>query len=357
MPSSLNVDPGYPGAVQIEDDCDHDGPQSAFRRAPDARRLDDARALVARRLSDPQAPRRLVTGMLEDIGPALARAGRHDDSIAAFERALELGWDVVPAGRCEIARVLLLAGRDEQADALWAQLRAADPGGVWTLNAGGLAYHEAGRDREAVEWLAAGLRVALADEDAEHVVDQMSHARRRSLRELGRDPDTLEHEVDAFRARAAVREEERRADLRASLRRSGIPVCGTRVDVAWVSGDDERAARERWPGWVAGLVVDEPFAQRAARMELSLRRRRADGAGPFVVVTIDLERYAAWCETEGHDPADRRSRGTFVSAESQAGAGRPWPPGRNEACWCGAGRKYKRCCGALGARDVAGRGA
>jgi hypothetical protein len=27
-----------------------------------------------------------------------------------------------------------------------------------------------------------------------------------------------------------------------------------------------------------GLVVDEPFSERAARMELSLRRRRADGA-------------------------------------------------------------------------------
>lgn len=22
-----------------------------------------------------------------------------------------------------------------------------------------------------------------------------------------------------------------------------------------------------------------------------------------------------------------------------------WPPGRNDACWCGSGRKYKRCCG------------
>lgn len=21
----------------------------------------------------------------------------------------------------------------------------------------------------------------------------------------------------------------------------------------------------------------------------------------------------------------------------------PWPPGRNDPCWCGSGRKYKRC--------------
>jgi hypothetical protein len=23
----------------------------------------------------------------------------------------------------------------------------------------------------------------------------------------------------------------------------------------------------------------------------------------------------------------------------------PWPPARNDACWCGSGEKYKRCCG------------
>jgi hypothetical protein len=252
--------------------------------------------------------------------------------------------------------VLLLAGRDAQADALWTELRAADPQGVWTLNAGGLAYNQVGRDEEAVEWLADGVRVALAEEDPQHVVDQMSDARRASLRRLGRELDELEREVDAFRARAAVREEERMASLRGSLRGSGIAVRRRPVSAAWMSDEDDQAARERWPGWEAGLVIDEPFVERAARMELSLRHRRADGDGPFTVVTIDLERYAQWCEAKGHDPGDRRSRGSFVNAMSDAGTGRAWPPGRNELCWCGGGRKYKRCCGALTARDPATSG-
>jgi hypothetical protein len=34
--------------------------------------------------------------------------------------------------------------------------------------------------------------------------------------------------------------------------------------------------------WAAGLAVDEPFADRAARMERSLRKRRAEGDGPVV---------------------------------------------------------------------------
>ncbi len=91
-------------------------------------------------------------------------------------------------------------------------------------------------------------------------------------------------------------------------------------------------------------------------MELSLRRRRADGDGPFLVVTLDLERYAAWCDAHGHDAANRRSRATFVATDREAGAGRAWPPGRNEPCWCGSARKYKRCCGALATRDPAASG-
>jgi len=342
--------------VDTDERDEDEGPESEFRQALNARRFEDARALVDQRAADPATPRWLITSMLEDLGLTLAHERRHDESIATFERAIELGWDVVPDGRCEIARVLLLAGRDEQADALWAELRAADPEGMWTLNAGGLAYNEVGRDEEAVDWLADGLGVALGEEDPQHVVDQMSDARRLSLRRLRREQDELEREVDVFRARAAVLEEERMASLRGSLRRSGTAVRGGAVDVVWVSDEDERAARERWQGWVTGLVVDEPFVERSARMELSLRRRRADGDGPLVVVTLDLERYAAWCDAHEHDPADRRSRATFVAADREAGAGRAWPPGRNEPCWCGSARKYKRCCGALATRDPAASG-
>ena len=51
----------------------------------------------------------------------------------------------------------------------------------------------------------------------------------------------------------------------------------------WFREEDDLEARRRWPMWVAGLAVDEPFAERAARMERSLRSRRADGDGPIVV--------------------------------------------------------------------------
>lgn len=168
-------------------------------------------------------------------------------------------------------------------------------GGVWTLNAGGFAYHQVGRDEEAIEWFAEGLRVAIGRDDPERVVDQMSDARRSALRRLGRELDELEREVEAFRARAAAREQERLSEFRAAAKRAGIPVRGRSTTIAWLSESDYDVARDRWPGWVEGFDRDEPFDERRARMERCLRERRADGDGPLVVVAIDLDRYRGWC--------------------------------------------------------------
>jgi tetratricopeptide (TPR) repeat protein len=330
-----------------------EGLQSELRAALRADRFEEARILVDRIAGEPDTDRWLVTGMLEEIGLSLARAGRHDESIATFERAVEFGWDVVPDGRCEIARVLLLAGRHEEADSLWSELRANDPGGVWTLNAGGLAYNEVGRDQEAAEWLAEGLRVALARDDPERVVDQMSDARRVSLRRLGRELDELERDVDAFRARAAKLEQERAVELRVAAKQAGLPVRGRTTTIAWMTEAEDRVARTRWPEWASGLNDDGPYDESRGRMERRLRELRADGDGPFVVVAIVSDDYATWCDERDYEPTDRRSRASFVEFEREAGGGRRWPPGRNEPCWCGSERKYKRCCGALPADALA----
>lgn len=322
--------------------------ESAFRVALREGRHDEARKIAERGVDDPESSGWEVTDMLEAIGLSLAAAGEYDESIATFERAIELGWDAVPDARCEIARVLLEAGRHDQADALWRELWAANPEEQWTLNAGGLSYHEVGRDEDAVKWLGEDLRLALADDDPLQIVDQMSDARRLSLKRLGREPDALEREVEAFRARKSVGETTRVEAGRALDRRLGVPPRSTSLEATWLREKDDREARRRWPMWAAGLAVDESFAGRAARMERSLRKRRVEGDGPIVIVTLDFEHFVGWCDEKGYDPADRRSRGTYMYAdERRAVAEQRWPPGRNEPCWCGSERKYKRCCGAV----------
>jgi tetratricopeptide (TPR) repeat protein len=331
-------------STHLVDDEDVD---SDFRAALKRRDFHGARAHCEALAADPSAERWLVTSMLEDLGLSLARERRFDESIAAFERAIELGWGVVPDGRCEIARVLLLAGRHDEADTLWRELRDADPEEVWTLNAGGMAYCEVDRYEEALAWLTPALRLELDRDDAERIVDQLSDARRLSLERLGRDLDELEVEVDAYRLRSAAREDEEMERLRAAERRAGIPVRGFAPTVAWIAPEDHVAARERWPAWTETLVADASFEELAERMERHLRERRSNGDGPMTIVTIDLDDYADWCADHGHNPADRRSRGSYVSELADAGDGRRWPPGRNEPCWCGSERKYKRCCGGL----------
>jgi tetratricopeptide (TPR) repeat protein len=320
---------------------------SDFRAALKRRDFAGARAHCEALVADPESERWLVTSMLEDLGLSLARHGRFDQSIETFERAIDLGWNVVPDGRCEIARVLLLADRHDEADALWNELRKADRRGVWTLNAGGMAYCEVERYQEALEWLTPALRLELDRDDAERIVDQLSDARRLALARLGRDRDELEREVDAYRVRQAAREQERIEEIRSAARAAGIPVRGLSPTVAWIAPEDHIAARERWPGWADGLREDASFDELAERMERHLRERRSLGDGPMMVVTIDLDEYAAWCAERTYDPSDRRSRGSYVSELADSGQGRRWPPGRNEPCWCGSSRKYKRCCGGL----------
>jgi predicted Zn-dependent protease len=40
-----------------------------------------------------------------------------------------------------------------------------------------------------------------------------------------------------------------------------------------------------------------------------------------------------------------RARSSYAARLLADGEAVAWPPGRNEPCWCGSGKKYKRCCG------------
>ncbi|WP_406693168.1 SEC-C metal-binding domain-containing protein [Saccharopolyspora sp. ID03-671] len=49
-----------------------------------------------------------------------------------------------------------------------------------------------------------------------------------------------------------------------------------------------------------------------------------------------------------HRPGRPRGPGRLRLRGGPRRSGLPWPPGRNDTCWCGSGRKYKKCCGAPG---------
>ncbi|NOX30757.1 MAG: hypothetical protein GXP35_12035 [Actinobacteria bacterium] len=50
-------------------------------------------------------------------------------------------------------------------------------------------------------------------------------------------------------------------------------------------------------------------------------------------------------ETEGENAGSGEGRSRFAAEIARTGRALRWPPTRNNACWCGSGRKYKKCCG------------
>jgi len=324
--------------------------------------LDVARAILDELAELPDTGGLWMPECYADLAREYDRQGRHDDAISLHERAIELGWSTIPDARSDIAEFQLRGGREEQAAAIWAELKAADPDDVWLYNAAGLSYNEVGGHELAIQWLAEGIELGMRTDDPEGIVNQLSDVRRQSLSALGRDLDQLEQRVDPFL-------EEWRSDERARRRRlarltefaNSVPVIRDtpstddreREDVAaalaWFpSGGYEEAIR-RWPS-LAEDWSDVPHSAYSARLDGNIKWMRSHGMPIRAVAPIVVEDYVAWCAEHDEDPEEARA--AYALHRISEGEGIPWPPGRNEPCWCGSGRKYKKCCGPAPARPM-----
>ncbi|MEE2037933.1 SEC-C domain-containing protein [Nocardiopsis sp. CT-R113] len=85
-------------------------------------------------------------------------------------------------------------------------------------------------------------------------------------------------------------------------------------------------------------------------VERSLRAESHPGALLATVLTTP-EELVAFAEADGLDAADPASLRSWAETLSpDSGRLNPWPPERNHPCWCGSGRKYKKCCGSPSVR-------
>jgi hypothetical protein len=119
------------------------------------------------------------------------------------------------------------------------------------------------------------------------------------------------------------------------------------IDVALATGDPDRVVMQLLEcaeaAWTSlGEPVDAESStgsRRSARTGAPLpgRAHRFPDAPPYV------DRPCGHC---GYRPEASR-------AEQEA-RGVAWPPGRNDRCWCGSGRKYKKCCGRVPAAPERG---
>jgi hypothetical protein len=114
---------------------------------------------------------------------------------------------------------------------------------------------------------------------------------------------------------------------------------GTGAQFLTFRRDELPEAQRRWPG-----VFHEAPDDYYARGERVYRDFRDAGPGAIRLVPAKASELAAFAAKDGSSAEDADVRARFA-AVADPETTIPWPPERNAACWCGSGRKYKKCCG------------
>jgi tetratricopeptide (TPR) repeat protein len=370
-------------------------------QAAEERRWTDAVERWRDVLAHPCAHHQVVAyEVLDDIHQAWRAAGRYDDAIAAKREAIAAGYRSVPDPEADIAECLLAAGRREQADALFAELRGRDPEDVWLYNSAAYSYADVDM-RASLRWALEGIEVALATGDPDQVAMQLLEcaeaawealdepadeqiigaverfcdewtwvpSRRRSddvppseerpCAHCGYRPDTSRAELDerARRNRRRLLEAEdpealARLDAAFGPEPQAKLPGPTELVIGWFPGDQWPEAVKRWPELLDDLPADHLAYSHATEARIKRLTRQAPGHR-LHVTAMTVDGLTAHAEESGHDPGSGEGRSSYAAMLLRAGDAVVWPPGRNEPCWCASERKYKKCCGPVPAAEDA----
>jgi tetratricopeptide (TPR) repeat protein len=260
---------------------------------------------------------------LEARVDTLERSGQYDEAIAVLgELQAVTGEDQ----RWHIAWMHVLAGRKGEADAIWGALERDHPHDPTVPFLAGNAHAEAGEPAAAAELFARALELALTAGADGETLRQIVGARTEAL-------------ADAELPAEAIDEAARLALARAAATGADTPVA-----TPYFSPGEFALAIAAWPtfaeDWADG--GHEAYAR-----ELDRRMRAIAPGAPRhpVVAPLTVARVLELAADNGLDAAASEVRARAAYDVAQEGDAIAWPPGRNEPCWCGSGKKYKKCCG------------
>lgn len=338
-----------------------------------------------------------LPGHLDDLARLYAAGQRFDDAIATKHKAIAAGLRGVPDPLADVAEWLIASGRRDDGDALYAELRAASPDDVWMYNSAMFAYRGID-DAEALRWALNGIDVAFRTGDPEQIITQLADFARDAWDALGEPPATgLLERVDAFvaawnRPKRPRHVYEAPPQLPAcshcefdpaatpptwqaplpsldfdqpvprpavsAVMPSARPKVGPTA-IAWFStAEDWAKACRAWPDIAEALGTDH--SSYSHHIESTIKAMSRDMPGHrFVIATLRFEDVEAELATlDGSDDLGGADPGSAARASAAAMAARerrsvPWPPGRNDRCWCRSGRKYKHCCAPVPPRPSA----
>ena len=281
----------------------------------------------------------------------LVHAGEHwemakdfDRARSCYERAMMDGGSAWIDPRASLISLLLDQGDAARADELLGALRqdiaangAMGPVHDWV----GEALEECGRLREALRWYGAGLTY-LEREDPDRVPIGCLNGRYRVRRALELPRDRYDEICEAERAESKRRYDEELDDMSGTARRSAA------LAVLFWPADQFDRLLARWPQFAEDYGADhESHRVRVERHLHELSREHAQVS----IGSADLDDYLRFASRHLEDPAAHPARAAYAAELGRTGRTIPWPPGRNDQCWCGSGRKYKKCCGSSAAVD------
>ncbi|MEV4386926.1 SEC-C domain-containing protein [Micromonospora sp. NPDC049580] len=277
----------------------------------------------------------------DDIGYALLvaadileQAGDLADALALATRAIAEQPDEDAYARAVRGGLLLRLGRSDEGMAELTELRPlleTNPNATYLVD----ELAESGHPDLALEWLTGALDTILErtrtqqheSEDAQDEAAAMIYGlaqRRHNLREeVGLPHDEYDNLADRLRA--------------ASTHALDALDDGPATLLYWPEAEFN-ALLMRWPALVDSYP--KTWDEHRTQIERALADAAGLGGADLGVVAGTVEGLAAFA---GSDPIDEETLDEYADSLDEVGL-TSWPPGRNDACWCGSGAKYKKCC-------------
>ena len=275
------------------------------------------------------------------------RAGEVDHAITLLGEVLALGGKDAGFARFSLAKICFKQGADADG---WAHLQAleeieASGWGVAELVAELL--EQRGEYGEALRWFDRAISAVdaerLAEIDRRGTVPSLTafplFGRQRCRAKLGLPADDLDRAAD-------VADDNRREFVdrleRVAAARAPTPARPRVIEMLVWQRDEQQLAARRWPEVFVADITDQ-----YADIEQRLREEcREHNAAKVTLISGSVDGFTGYLERTGDDPAEESVRLAYAGQARDSGRTMTWPPGRNQPCWCGSARKYKKCCGA-----------
>jgi tetratricopeptide (TPR) repeat protein len=289
-----------------------------YRHAPTLEEAEQALEALERCAYDDAPP---IGDLYDELAEIAAENENFGLAVRAQRRAVELGCEMPTLGREMLGWYLMKDGRCAAGEAEFDALRREvgdDPDLLIML---GGARADAGDERAALAAYDQALSTAKDGGDA-WTIDRARAERRFSRETLGLSED----EDDRLTPRP----------LDDPARREEISLA-----VSWFPRSEHRAAVDEWPELEEDLADADRYCR---RIEQHLRDLAAASGHRPSVAPLTVKELTDYSESEGLDPAGGKTRARLAADMNRRGQTIHWPPSRNDLCWCGSARKYKRCC-------------